>query len=618
MLTRPARSALCAVALAAAAAPSLLAYNLPPSPTLLNQVLACLLWGVFVACCGLQQHPSTQVRPALLALFLLAAGVAASFAWQGLPSPLALSAFGLLAACAVLLLAGSAARAGPQSLLLFALFCWGWVGAGLLNLGVAVVQVFLPAWADGHWVAVSASPGRAIGNLRQPNHLSSLFMWAGVAVAGLLVMRRLRLRWAALLMLALVFGVVLTASRTGCLSVALLALWGLLDRRLPRPTRLLLMAAPLMYALSWWSLSKWAALSDSAFGAEQRLAEADISGSRFAIWANTWQLIVQQPWTGVGFGNFNLAWTLTPFAHRPAAFFDHSHNLPLQLAAELGVPMAATVMGLLLWALLGAWRRAWRQTRAESPTENGSLQRCALMMFVMIGLHSLLEYPLWYAYFLLPAGWALGFGLGADPATPALAAQTTPDVLMARDRRPSRLGGATVAAAAVVLVLCAAAAVADYKRVVVIYTATTKYGPLSERIKRGQRSLLFGHQADYAAATSALRGPQINPAFERATRNLLDTRLMVAWARALADQGDVDRARHLAARIREFRKAEATNLFATCPESTHTVVAEAAAVKAGGTGAAENDGMPDEDSPAYACERPVASWNWREFMKYKR
>jgi hypothetical protein len=42
------------------------------------------------------------------------------------------------------------------------------------------------------------------------------------------------------------------------------------------------------------------------------------------------------------------------------------------------------------------------------------------MFVLMISLHSLLEYPLWYAYFLLPAAWAFGFGLGA-PRAPAAA-----------------------------------------------------------------------------------------------------------------------------------------------------------------------------------------------------
>jgi hypothetical protein len=39
-----------------------------------------------------------------------------------------------------------------------------------------------------------------------------------------------------------------------------------------------------------------------------------------------------------------------------------------------------------------------------------------MLMVLMIGLHSLLEYPLWYAYFLLPAAWAWGFARRAGVA----------------------------------------------------------------------------------------------------------------------------------------------------------------------------------------------------------
>ena len=63
---------------------------------------------------------------------------------------LMLSALGLLAACALLLMAGSAVASGANRETVFALFCWAWVGAGLLNLVVAGVQVFAPSLADGH------------------------------------------------------------------------------------------------------------------------------------------------------------------------------------------------------------------------------------------------------------------------------------------------------------------------------------------------------------------------------------------------------------------------------------------------------------------------------------
>jgi hypothetical protein len=53
-------------------------------------------------------------------------------------------------------------------------------------------------------------------------------------------------------------------------------------------------------------------------------------------------------------------------------------------------------------------------------------------------------------------------------------------------------------------------------------------------------------------------------AFARATHYLLDTRLMIAWAQALAAQGHDEAARHVADRLREFRKADAQAFFGAC------------------------------------------------------
>ncbi|MCP5810350.1 Wzy polymerase domain-containing protein, partial [Klebsiella pneumoniae] len=51
----------------------------------------------------------------------------------------------------------------------------------------------------------------------------------------------------------------------------------------------------------------------------------------------------------------------------------------------------------------------------------------AATMVSMAGLHSLLEYPLWYSYFLLPCAFVWGLGLAArarvkvSPVVPASA-----------------------------------------------------------------------------------------------------------------------------------------------------------------------------------------------------
>ena len=113
----------------------------------------------------------------------------------------------------------------------------------------------------------------------------------------------------------------------------------------------------------------------------------------------------------MGFGEFNFAWSLTPLPHRPVAFFDHTHNLPLQLAVELGLPLATLVLVLarpgVVAGLAPQHRRGGRDRR----------RRCApaFVMVLLMALHSQLEYPLWYAHFLLPTAlmWGLCLGAGA-------------------------------------------------------------------------------------------------------------------------------------------------------------------------------------------------------------
>ena len=564
------------IAVAAALLPSLLAYNIPPSPTFLNQALAFVLWVGFVGA----TVPTASRGAGLLHGVLAILAAAAAWAWLGggLPASLALSAIGTLAATAYLAAGGVSRQTPVNAEALFAMFCWAWVAAGALNVVVALVQVFAPELPDGNWIAASGIPGRAVGNLRQPNHLSSLLLWSCISVIALLDLRRLSLRQAAVALAVLVCAVVLSASRTGLVSVLLLALWGLFDRRLSRPARLLLLLAPVIYALAWWGMAQWAAASAHSFGGTARLAESDISGSRFGIWRDTLALIKANPWGGVGFGEFNLAWTLSAFPGRPTAYFDHTHNLPLQLAVELGLPLATAVMALLLWALARAARTAWR---AQGDTSTA--QRCAVMMVLMIGLHSLLEYPLWYAYFLLPAAWAFGFAL-RGPDTVETASVTSPW------QRP------LLAWAGWALVAGAAFSVWDYSRVAAIFSAAPGAPSLEQRIATGQKSVFFAHHADYAAVTSGVAAADPARAFDRTSHYLLDSRLMIAWATALAARGEVEAARHIAARLREFGRGEAENFFDACPDAA---VAPAA-------------GLP------FQCELPTAGLGWRDFLPRQR
>ena len=645
-----------ALASAALTLPALLAFNLPPSSTFFNQAAALIGWGAWLSVLAASfPNPSVpwprQRASGLAALqsalaVLLIAALASPF-WTGLPWSLALSSAGLIGAAMLTAQVGAAAQRSGFGVAAFRAFCIGLVVAGVASSAIGILQVAAPDWPDGDWIARTYIPGRAVGNLRQPNHLSSLLLWATIAAVWLgepagwgragrgasgsadgldggAARGAVLGRWASSALAALfVFVVVLSGSRTGAVSVGLLAVWGLLDRRLSRHGRMLLLLAPVAYAACWFGASAWADYGHHLFGAETRFsAKGDISSSRYAIWSNTLALIRLHPWAGVGFGEFNFAWTLTPFPGRPVAFFDHTHNLPLQLAVELGLPLAALVLALLAWA---GWRALIDalQARGDADPAQAPLRRAAFVMVLMIMLHSQLEYPLWYAYFLLPAAFAFGLCLaGPDAAPKPLPMSTTTSATSSRV--PQALTAwRPLAVAALLLMFGSLASLADYARVVVIFAPGEDAAPLAQRIEAGRKSVFFAHHADYAAATSADPATATDPttraaadalagraadrttplppgpaeaaspalrAFRTAPHYLLDARLMQAWAEALNAAGDTERARFVAQRLKEFRNKQSEAFFAPCEALP-----------------------PAGEAPPFQCLRPTRAFTYADF-----
>lgn len=565
---------LAALMLLAVALPWNLAASLTPSPTALNQFAAFTAWALVllvpvVPLARRRWPPLAALAGAPLALALagLAAGVAISWT-QALPGGIALAALAMLGTAAALALAG---WASPRWVLTDA-FWPALLVAALLCAAVSAVQVFAPGWADGRWLAASGLPGRAVGNLRQPNHLGTALLLGLAALAALAQQGRLW-RWrlgtpaAWALGGVLVLAVLWSGSRTSALGLLLLTAWGVLDARLAPPVRRLLWALPLIYAVGWLAMEGWSHLSGAVFGAEARiqadLASGDFTASRAGVWRNTLALIAANPLAGVGFGEFNLAWTLSAFPGRPTAYFDHTHNLPLQLLVELGLPLGGLILGLLAWALWQAFARAWQVT----DDQGGGALRAGCMALLLLALHSLTEYPLWYAYFLLPAAWLWGQVLGAGGDAGAANAAPTGAAQSARAAEPASAAAARAAwalpAAGALVLACTLHAAWGYVRVSAIYAPWSEPPPpLSARIATAQASPWFGYLADYAGATTTAQPPLA--AFARTTHALLDTRLMVAWADAYAAAGDLPRARYLAARIAEFHREGAEAYFAPC------------------------------------------------------
>ncbi len=547
------------------------------------QTLSVLLWGVAIAAwahlASSAGVPWRPLAPLLTALSLLGLGVVVSAAGNGAPGGVWLGSLGVLAAAAVVAIAGArAARHHPERST--RALMWGLVIAGLASLVVAALQLTAPGWANPAWVAPVRTPGRASANLDQPNHLATLLIWAWMAVAawtarahdppssaadgrgtGDSAAAPTAGAWAFMLAFALQAGVVATASRAGLLASMVIGLWAALDRRLPRPTAWLLWIT----ALGGLAMTVGRAVMTPAtsLGTSASLVRP---GARGGLFVDSWHLLREQPIAGVGWMEFQSAWSLSPLGDRGPRYFDHAHNIVLNLVVELGLPLGLAICCCLLWGAIALLRSLRNVALAFQPR---ALMLAA--MLAIIGLHSLFDAPFWYAYLLLPSAWAWGCLVALEhPRSPppehtrlasvraGLAPGNPGVVLRARDERVR----ATLAIAGIVLAVGAYATWLDFRRVLPEGLTHVPSGASPARAAAGGSSRLFGYYADQQRALGAPGAP---PALFRSARwAWIDTELIAAWIASLERAGRHDEARFLMQRALEFRDPAYTPWLAEC------------------------------------------------------
>lgn len=383
-----------------------------------------------------------------------------------------------------------------------------WLAAALISCLMALLQYFGAASALAPWLSPTL-PGEAFANLRQRNQFATLTSIGLVALLATVALRptstaaaksteslqqRLNLSlpaWAYASAFLLALGNAASSSRTGLLEwflVLVLALWW--NRSNRRPVATLALLALLMYGAAVAALPmvrEWVTgmSSDGLLG---RLQEG--VGGRRELWDNVLTLIAQKPWLGWGWGELGYAHFITAYTGaRSMEFFDNAHNLPLQLAVEMGVPMALLTCLGLAWAVLRA--APWRDTDPG--------RQMAWAVLGVIGVHSLLEYPLWYGPFQLAVLccvawlWQSRQILPVHKSRPSSghAEQKSTAVWLAGQKRPA-------VAAAVLLVLVYAGF--DYVRITQLYVPSAKRWPAYQQntLAKVQDSWLFAPQVLFA------------------------------------------------------------------------------------------------------------------------
>jgi O-antigen ligase len=316
----------------------------------------------------------------------------------------------LVWAAALIVVSASLVRdLGPQSVI--RVLAWSLVVGGLLSALAGLLQQYY-----GSSSLISTFVARKLGiglygNIGQRTHFADYTSLALVSLAYLHSAARLRGRFAVLLGIPLVLALGLSGARIAwlflltALGLAIVFWRAHRESREARSLAVFLGAVTVGFVLAQQLavLAPFAPSGGAASTPTDRLfAEMGGPSVRFQLWAESGWAFLQAPVFGWGWGgfpamHFEYLATHDALAHHDA--YHQAHNLVLQLLVETGALGAALVVGGILYWLWGLRRGAF------------SLERWwQLAMLGVLAMHSLSEYPLWYAYFLGVAAVLLGIG----------------------------------------------------------------------------------------------------------------------------------------------------------------------------------------------------------------
>ena len=289
--------------------------------------------------------------------------------------------------------------------------------AGLLNAVGIVLQML--GWQEflSPWLRKSVSFPRHGSFMSQPNLAASLMVCALVCLMfwhpAPVDKAVPPARWRLVTMAFLLFAITGTSSRTGYVEVLAL---GLL---------LLVMRQRLAISWVWVAVPLWllVAIGLGEILSSQNVVSAQMVGDstqavtqssahRWRIWQDIGLMIESVPWMGVGWRRLQVSEVLMPGIAEPV---DHAHNLFLQIQVELGI------LGSLALVAFGAHLvfklKPWQFTRAHEVV--------MLAIAMLLGIHSMLEYPLWHALFLFLFAFALALlpGVGRSYQCPPMMTQ---------------------------------------------------------------------------------------------------------------------------------------------------------------------------------------------------
>lgn len=354
------------------------------------------------------------------AVFVLLAALIPWFQWlTGLlpKSGTALVSSSYVVALALAITIGHASSKQPAHRFFFILFS-ALALASFLNVPIQVIQWY--QWYEHNVdsllmllvTPINASQ-RPSGMILQPNQLATIQVWGLIGFTWLRYKRLITIPFLLVGFSVISFGVGLTQSRAGMLEMLVVS--GLLIfalRTSPRRdivlTWVIAIVLLVIWSLNFVMVAEWLGVRSTAVA---RLSAID--GARIDAWRAFWAAIVERPWTGYGITDVGYAYVTNALKH-PEIYigqrFAHAHNVLLDLMLWVGLPLAILISAAFVFWLI---RRI-----LALPMESESVFPLAVV--VALGVHAMLELPHHFLYFVVPAGFCIGWLCNARNVQPVL------------------------------------------------------------------------------------------------------------------------------------------------------------------------------------------------------
>lgn len=265
--------------------------------------------------------------------------------------------------------------------------------AAVISVGLQLLQWFhLPP--GNFWVAY-VGDSRFSANMAQPNQLATLLLLSVMGVAWGYARKALGPVISVILVLYLLFGVVLTESKTAGLNVVgvLIVLYFFWGERRPKFFNFILLGFGAYFVSLYLSLP---VINEFLFG-ELSVRRAVGDAVRLEMWESLVKAVLERPLLGYGWGQTTEAVFASTDFPGTGGMTKHSHNIVLDIFIYNGL-----VLGGFVVLMLGA---AFRKFLAYLKNDYFIIPMLAVSIVLV---HSMLELPLHYAYFLLPFGMILG------------------------------------------------------------------------------------------------------------------------------------------------------------------------------------------------------------------